>query len=43
MPEFRRDFAAISERVRRLQPWLDAAHQRMLATELKFDRIYNPF
>jgi 5-methylthioadenosine/S-adenosylhomocysteine deaminase len=43
MPGFRRDFAAISERVKRLQPWLDAAHQRMLATELEFDRIYHPF
>ena len=26
MPEFRRDFAAISERVANLQPWLDRAH-----------------
>src|SRR6266702_8821305 len=43
MPGFRRDFAAISERVRRLQPWLDAAHQRMISTELEFDRIYIPF
>jgi guanine deaminase len=43
MPGFRRDFAAISERVKRLQPWLDAAHQRMVSTELEFDRIYIPF
>jgi 5-methylthioadenosine/S-adenosylhomocysteine deaminase len=43
MPGFRRDFAAISERVKRLQPWLDAAHQRMVATELEFDRVYHPF
>jgi 5-methylthioadenosine/S-adenosylhomocysteine deaminase len=43
MPGFRRDFAAISERVKRLQPWLEASHQRMVATELDFDRIYHPF
>jgi 5-methylthioadenosine/S-adenosylhomocysteine deaminase len=43
MPGFRRDFAVISERVKRLQPWLDVAHQRMVSTELEFDRIYIPF
>jgi guanine deaminase len=43
MPGFRRDFAAISERVKRLQSWLDAAHQRIVSTELEFDRIYIPF
>jgi hypothetical protein len=43
MPGFRRDFAVIAERVRRLQPWLDAAHQRMVKTQLEFDRIYHPF
>jgi len=43
MPGFRRDFTAISERVKRLQPWLDAAHQRMVETELEFDRIHHPF
>jgi len=43
MPGFRRDFAAICERVKRLQPWLDQAHQRMVSTELEFDRIYRPF
>jgi guanine deaminase len=43
MPGFRRDFTAISERVKRLQPWLDAAHKRMVATELEFDRVYVPF
>jgi len=26
-----------------LQPWLDTAHQRMVSTELEFDRIYIPF
>jgi len=29
--------------VKRLQPWLDAAHRRMISTELEFDRIYIPF
>ena len=43
MPGFRRDFTAISERVQRLQPWLDQAHQRIVSTELDFDRIYIPF
>jgi 5-methylthioadenosine/S-adenosylhomocysteine deaminase len=43
MPGFRRDFAAISERVKRLQPWLDQAHVRIVATEMDFDRIYIPF
>jgi 5-methylthioadenosine/S-adenosylhomocysteine deaminase len=43
MPGFRRDFAAVSERVKRLQPWLDEAHQRLVSTELEFDRIYIPF
>ena len=43
MPGFRRDFTAISERVQRLQPWLDMAHQRIVSTELDFDRIYIPF
>jgi guanine deaminase len=43
MPGFRRDFSAICERVKRLQPWLDEAHQRIVSTELEFDRIYTPF
>jgi 5-methylthioadenosine/S-adenosylhomocysteine deaminase len=43
MPSFRRDFSAISERVKRLQPWLDAAHQCMVSTKLEFDRIYTAF
>ena len=43
MPGFRHDFAAISERVKRLQPWLDQAHARIVATEMDFDRIYIPF
>jgi 5-methylthioadenosine/S-adenosylhomocysteine deaminase len=43
MPGFRKDFAAISERVKRLQPWLDQAHAKFVATEMEFDRIYIPF
>jgi guanine deaminase len=43
MPEFRRDFEGISARVKRLQPWLDVAHKRMVATEMEFDRVYSPF
>lgn len=43
MPGFRRDFATISERVQRLQPWLDQAHAKFVATEMDFDRIYIPF
>jgi cytosine/adenosine deaminase-related metal-dependent hydrolase len=43
MPGFRKDFAAITERVRKLQPWLDEAHKRFVTTEMEFDRIYIPF
>jgi 5-methylthioadenosine/S-adenosylhomocysteine deaminase len=43
MPGFRRDFAAITERVQRLQPYLDQAHRRFVETDLEFDRIYIPF
>ena len=43
MPGFRKDFAAISERVKRLQPWLDQAHARFVETEMEFDRVYIPF
>jgi 5-methylthioadenosine/S-adenosylhomocysteine deaminase len=43
MPGFRKDFAAISERVKRLQPWLDQAHAKFVATEMEFDRVYIPF
>jgi len=43
MPGFRRDFVAISERVKRLQPWLDRAHQRMVSTDVGVERIYIPF
>jgi 5-methylthioadenosine/S-adenosylhomocysteine deaminase len=39
MPEFRRDFAKISERVAKLQPWLDRAHQQIMAADLDIDRL----
>ena len=38
-PEFRRDFATISQRVAKLRPWLDLAHRRMMAAELDIDRL----
>src|SRR3984885_8329694 len=34
MPAFRRDFATISQRVAKLQPWLDRAHRRIMTAEL---------
>jgi 5-methylthioadenosine/S-adenosylhomocysteine deaminase len=39
MPTFRRDFAAISERVGKLQPYLDRAHRRMMSAELDIERL----
>jgi 5-methylthioadenosine/S-adenosylhomocysteine deaminase len=39
MPTFRRDFAEISERVAKLQPWLDRAHSQIMAAELDIDRL----
>ncbi len=39
MPEFRRDFSAISQRVAKLQPWLDRAHREIMAAELDIDRL----
>jgi guanine deaminase len=38
-PEFRRDFATISQRVAKLQPWLDRAHRLIMAAELDIDRL----
>ena len=37
--EFRGDFATISQRVAKLQPWLDRAHRRIMAAELDIDRL----
>ena len=39
MPGFRKDFATISERVARLQPWLDKAHSQIMSAELDIDRL----
>jgi guanine deaminase len=39
MPGFRRDFAAISERVARLQPWLNKAHAQIMSAPLDIDRL----
>jgi guanine deaminase len=39
MPQFRRDFATISQRVAKLQPWLDRAHRQIMAAELNIERL----
>ena len=39
MPQFRKDFAAISQRVAKLQPWLDRAHRQIMAAELDIERL----
>jgi guanine deaminase len=39
MPGFRQDFAAISARVAKLQPWLDRAHRQILDAELEIERL----
>jgi 5-methylthioadenosine/S-adenosylhomocysteine deaminase len=39
MPSFRRDFAVISERVARLQPYLDRAHRRIMTAPLDMERL----
>jgi guanine deaminase len=39
MPEFRRDFAKIAQRVAKLQPWLDRAHRQIMAAELDIERL----
>jgi guanine deaminase len=39
MPSFHRDFGTISQRVAKLQPWLDRAHRRIMAAELDLDRL----
>jgi guanine deaminase len=43
MPGFRRDLAAASARVERLQPWLDKAHRLATDAELDINRYYIPF
>jgi 5-methylthioadenosine/S-adenosylhomocysteine deaminase len=39
MPTFRRDFATISQRVAKLQPWLDRAHRRIMEADLDIERL----
>jgi 5-methylthioadenosine/S-adenosylhomocysteine deaminase len=39
MPGFRRDFATISQRVAKLQPWLDKAHRQIMTANLDIDRL----
>jgi guanine deaminase len=39
MPNFRRDFATISQRVAKLQPFLDRAHRQIMAAELDIERL----
>jgi guanine deaminase len=39
MPEFRKDFAAISARVAKLQPWLDRAHQQIMDADMEIERL----
>ena len=43
IPNFRKDFAVVSERVARLQPWLDKAHRQSVAAPMDIDRYYIPF
>ncbi len=39
MPGFRQDFAAITARIARLQPWLDKAQHMMDTAEIDIDRL----
>jgi guanine deaminase len=39
VPGFKKDFATISERVAKLQPWLDRAHQKIMAADLDIERL----
>ena len=39
MPGFRKDFAEISARVARLQPWLERAHRQIVDAELNVERL----
>jgi 5-methylthioadenosine/S-adenosylhomocysteine deaminase len=39
MPGFRKDFADISARVAKLQPWLDRAHKQIVNAELDIERL----
>jgi cytosine/adenosine deaminase-related metal-dependent hydrolase len=39
MPQFRRDFAVISQRVAKLRPFLDRAHRQIMTAELDIERL----
>ncbi len=39
MPKFWKDFAVISARVAKLQPWLDRAHKQIMDAELDIERL----
>src|SRR5262249_22763961 len=39
MPGFRQDFATISGRVAKLQPFLDAAHRKIMAAVFDIERL----
>jgi guanine deaminase len=39
MPEFSRDFSAITQRVAKLQPYLDRAHHQIMITALDIERL----
>jgi len=39
MPGFRHDFATVSARVVKLQPWLNEAHRRITETNVGYDRM----
>jgi guanine deaminase len=39
VPGFKKDFATISERVAKLQPWLDRAHHKIMKAELDIERL----
>jgi guanine deaminase len=39
MPGFRKDFQTITERVTKLQPWLDQAHELIMTAPVDIDRL----
>ena len=39
VPGFKKDFAAVSERIAKLQPWLDRAHQKIMTADLDIERL----
>lgn len=39
MPGFRKDFQSITERVAKLQPWLDRAHEMIMTAPVDIDRL----